>query len=492
MKNQFLAFLMLTVMFWGCNLRKDVNYTAINPETLEQAKLYFENEQKTLIPSNVSSRTGTEAFSSPEFRTFTPLWDKTVQTSLTNGNRVLITPVSRAMYVQYPNNLYFIRRLRTELNSNGRPIKAHIVELVTTEAQVAGQKEQIITNFFTEIETRTNARLTVFDIGYNFVMRNRRWQGVSTITENETCYSYTSVLICNMVTLLQAEVPCPSTGGGVLLGDDGNPESNGEYVVESCGGGSGGGNPDPPAGGGGPPPSDIGQDDPYIFGTYDYNGLKLDSYYFKYGTIKAIDEKTVETVKEVIDDPDFRDIISAYLGTGEQNKIHIIWKEEGFFSNLLPSKNNGYFDPNTNKIYLNPSLIKKQGRIGIVKTLIHEGIHASYHKPDAQELEEYNNMKNWLNTDDSEHITHNCMSFHKVEIALRIMKRFDRGTYGSWDSRIKDVHLKGFFLVSTLGDLDANGKPLLENKAWDILSPSDKRQYVLKMNELIKIYQQLP
>ncbi|MCU0438938.1 MAG: hypothetical protein MUC49_13650 [Raineya sp.] len=507
MKNQFLAFLMLTVMFWGCKPRTQEltpQKTNINPDVIEQAKFYFENEQSISLSKPINA-TITESsnrvnlWAYPAFRTFQPVWSKTEQVIQANGNKVLITPLRRNMNVDY-NNLYYIRRLRIELNTQNQVVKTNIVELVTLAGSVAQNKNMIIANVFEEIQTRTDAKIMVFDAGYTPLTQNISWKkgegnnnnnANNRNTEDDNaipsgCYQLVAVASCNDVQYIQEPSSCDPDIDGTFQGF-GNP-------VNTCPAGSGAGgvnsNPDQPVGGGG---NDTGQDDPYIFGTYDYNGLKLDSYYFNYGTIKAIDEKTVETVKEVIDDPDFRDLISAYLGTGEQNKIHIIWKEEGFFSNLAPSQNNGYFDLNTNKIYLNPSLIKRHGRIGIVKTLTHEGIHGAYFKPDAQELQEYINMKNWLNTDDFGHITHNCMSFYKVEIALRIMKRFDRGPYGSWDSRIKDEHFKGFFLLSTLGDLDANtNKPILANKAWDILSKNEQNNYRRKAKELIKIYQQLP
>jgi hypothetical protein len=458
MKKQFLAFLMLTAMFWGCNLRKDVNYTAINPETLEQAKLYFQNNQNALIPSKASSRTEAEVFSSPEFHTFTPLWDKTVQTNLTNGNKVLITPVSRAMYVQYPNNLYFIRRLRTELNRNGRPIKAHIVELVTTEAQVAEQKDQIITNFFTEIETRTNARLIAFDIGYNFEIGNTKWQSFSGITESTHCYNYDYVMICNVMFVFQAEVPCPNDPTG---GNGNEPARSAGQRVESCGSGgvsggyTGGGNQDPPGGGGGGNPSDIGQDQPFIPDFVDYNGVNIQlNYRNAQGELVSADTNVIKAFKFVIDNSTFRTIIKDYLPPNEAKlKITFDINTRG-----------GKFDATTNIISFNPNLLNQGFNvIDLVQILVHEGIHAMFAKPSTTITTQITTARNNLvahysslpNTDPLYNATptenmvqHEAMGENYLNDAVSILRAFYNSGIGKTqnNTNITDDAYKAFFL----------------------------------------------
>nr|MCU0438055.1 hypothetical protein [Raineya sp.] len=280
MKNQFLAITLLSLLVFGaCKPRSQelTPHTAINPDLIEQAKTHFENEQSITLskPIQVSiAERGNRVnlWNYPVFRTFKPIWNKTEQVTLLNGNKVLITPLRRNMKVDY-NNLYYIRRLRIELNAQNQIVKTNIVELVTLKHTVASQKYQIIANVFEEIHTRTDAKIMVFDAGYTPQIENSTlWKGEANNNNNANnkgsngsdtppvCYYLTAVASCTDVQYLaDISTSCdPGDPSGTIYGV-GAISNN----CQSGGGGSGYiGNPDNPVGGVGTPWGDNGQDQP--------------------------------------------------------------------------------------------------------------------------------------------------------------------------------------------------------------------------------------
>lgn len=213
MKKQFLALLMLTAMFWACVPRTQeiTPYQSIDSKLLEIAKVGFEQNQTISLSKPIEatiqeSDNRINLWESTSFRTFNPVWNKTEQVTLLNGNKVLITPLRRNLNVDY-GNLYYIRRLRIELNAQNQVVKANIVELITLKHTVASQKYQIIANVFEEIQTRTDAKILVFDAGYTPQIESGSWKG-ETINSNNTnakgddgtppdCYQLIAVVGCS-------------------------------------------------------------------------------------------------------------------------------------------------------------------------------------------------------------------------------------------------------------------------------------------------------
>jgi hypothetical protein len=220
--------------------------------------MYFENAQSQALTKTVEVSIGARSnqinlFAFASFRTFNPVWNKTEQVTLLNGNKVLITPVRRNLKVDY-NNLYYIRRLRIELNAQNQVVKANIVELVTLKRTVASQKYQIIANVFEEINTRTDAKIMVFDAGYTPQIESGSWKGETTNSnanakgDNGTppgCYQLIAVVSCSDVQFIQSPAPCDDPS--VSFQGFGNP-------INNCpGGGSGGGGWTPPSDPNNPP-----------------------------------------------------------------------------------------------------------------------------------------------------------------------------------------------------------------------------------------------
>ncbi|MDX1902664.1 MAG: hypothetical protein SFU27_00785, partial [Thermonemataceae bacterium] len=198
---------------------------------------------------------------------------KTKQMTLTNGNKVLITPLFRKLSIDY-SNLYYIRRLRIEITPQGQIAKANIVEIVTTKGTVGEQKYNIIANVFEEIETRADAKIMVYDIGYNPQLENNSWKGEATANRSSwvqrptngsdtppICYYLTATADCNTVQYIaDISVTCDAGDAVGTIYGVGN-------IVNTCGGGSVYVPPyDPnnpvPISGGGSGTGDTGQDEP--------------------------------------------------------------------------------------------------------------------------------------------------------------------------------------------------------------------------------------
>jgi hypothetical protein len=181
------------------------------------------------------------------------------------------------------NNLYYIRRLRIELNAQNQVVKANIVELVTLKRTVASQKYQIIANVFEEIQTRTDAKILVFDAGYTPQIENGSWKGEGTNTtanqrpisgnDSPGCYQLVAVVGCSDIQYIQDPAPCSADMPGAFQGF-GTP-------INNCPGGGSGGGWTPPSDPNNPPGSgqtgngggDLGQDEPldpnYLPPTFD-------------------------------------------------------------------------------------------------------------------------------------------------------------------------------------------------------------------------------
>jgi len=232
-------------------------------------------------PPQQVNRTSEDIFQSLNFRTFYPVWELSTFKQSSNGNTVIITPIYRKIPVSYPQDLYFIRRLRTELNPENLVIRADVVEILSKEISIAAEKDNIITNIFSELKQRTDAKIIVRNLAYDFLAGNN-WI-VNAKTESDTCYQlvgeYVNVCGTILLVIFEVPVPCPSYGNEcqVRCGEFRYVSNNGK-CGGSGGGGAGGqlpaipippqyppytppsGNNDPPTGGGGNPPHDWGQD----------------------------------------------------------------------------------------------------------------------------------------------------------------------------------------------------------------------------------------
>lgn len=469
MKKHFLAFLMLTAMFWSCKSKQELTpYNAINPDLIEQAKIYFENEQSIALskPINVSiAERGNQVnlWTYAPFRTFQPIWNKTEQITMLNGNKVLITPLYRNMKIRYANELYYIRRLRVELNAQNDIVKANIVELVTLDGSVAQNKSIIIANVFEEIQTRTDAKIMVFDAGYTPQIENASWKGNNNNASNRgssnssdappSCYQLIAVVSCSDVQYLQSPSPCDDPS--VSFQGFGTP-------INNCPGGSSGGGvwtpPDPsnpPPGGSGGSNGDNGQEQPFTPTVVDYNGVNLElNYKNAQGDTVAVDTNIIKAFKFVIDDVNFRDVIKGYLPPNT-DKLKITFNDTG---------RGAKFNKNTNTISVALNLLKSGFNVmDFVQMLTHEGLHAKVAKPDAtittQLTTSKTNLETYYNavpaTDTLNHgivpddnmIQHEYMSEYDVDKAASIIKAFYHSGIGKTknDTSITDDDFRAFF-----------------------------------------------
>lgn len=468
MMKQTLAFLSLIVALWSCNMRKEIKipYQA-DPQLVEQARFYFEKNQPLLLQQNVPAKNiqtrdnRVNYWEYLGFKTFTPNWAKTEQITLTNGNRVLITPLYRNLKVDY-GNLYYIRRLRIELDAEDLIVNANIIELITFKKSVAERKYPIIGNVFEEINTRTDAKIMMYDIGYNPISENTSWKGEAIANTTNlrddnpipppTCYYLTAVAGCNDVQYLaDISVDCDS-------GDDANTIYGVGNIVNNCPGGGSPyippydpNNPVPISGGGS---GDTGQDQPFSPSVLYYNGVNITLDYKDTltGQTKNVDSTIIEAFKFVVDDTTFRRHIKRYLPPDTTRlTISFDMKAKG-----------GKFKPETNSIVFNPNLLSK-GFVIIeyVQILGHEGIHAMLAKPTPTMTTQMNTAKTNLvnfysslpasdpeqNMQPSDNMTqHETMGEYYVEDMVKILRAFDKGRLGKNGANITDDAYRALFL----------------------------------------------
>ncbi|KOY84273.1 hypothetical protein AD998_21855 [bacterium 336/3] len=456
-------------MFLGCKPRTQEltpQKTAINPDLIEQAKTYFENVQSVALTKTVEVSLGARGnrvnlWAYAPFRIFTPIWNKTEQVNLSNGKRVLITPLYRNMTIRYANELYYIRRLRVELNAQNEIVKANIVELVTLAGSVAQNKNMIIANVFEEIQTRTDAKIMVFDAGYTPQIENGSWKGrgnnnannrgSSNSSDSPGCYQLIAVVGCSDIQYIQDVAPCSADMPGAFQGF-GTP-------INNCpnGGGSSWTPPDPsnPPPGGGGSNGDNGQEQPFIPTILDYNGVNIEiNYKNAQGDTVAVDSTILKAYKFVIDDVNFRDVIKGYLSPNT-DKLKITFNDTG---------RGAKFNKNTNTISVALNLLKSGFNIvDFVQMLTHEGLHAKLAKPDAtittQLTTSRTNLETYYNavpaTDTTHHglvpddnmIQHEYMSEYDVDKAASIIKAFYNSGIGKTknDTSITDDDFRAFF-----------------------------------------------
>jgi hypothetical protein len=222
-------------------------------------------------------------------------------------------------------------------------------------------------------------------------------------------------------------------------------------------------------------------------GNIEYNGLIIETDFYSPkngGSIISIDDNTLKTVKAIIDDPDYRIIIGAYLGTN--TKLTIKFETNG----------NGEFDPITNSIRINPDLITREGKIGVAKTMIHEGLHAMLLKP-TFEIETQLGVVEGMFLGDTpptpynpNMIHHNVMAFDYRNTAVKILRRFDKGVLGKKDPNVGDDHYLGLFIISLRKGLHPVTKKYdyITIKYWNGLSVTKRKELADKRNALIDIY----
>lgn len=454
--------------FWACKkpieIRPQSNFLSI-------AKDYFETQQKKLFLQNNPIQRNNDARLDPKYRTFYPDWQKAEISQLPNGNSVLIVPIWREYRVIYPNDLYFIRRLRIEFSPTGQVLKGNIVELITNKSTIAQQKNHLIGNIFEAIKYTNQARINIFDMDYQLEQNNKTWRAI----EAEYCYEYYLVNICGLELILQMEVPCPHEP----INDDSDSYRSEPTYIQRCGGDSGGGgvtlppinlpphlppymppnNQEPGGGGGGViPPHDWGQDIPLNMGEILYNGVRLNTKYKdESGLIVPVDDSLLTAYKLIIDNSDFRDIISAYL---PPNTSHLLIAFD-------ISITGGKFDRNTNTIFINPNRLKDLGMLEMVNILVHEALHAMFFKPTTTMQSQLTNARVNLvnhynslpsnnplyNINPSENmIHHEAMGLYYKNKVISILRAFHNSSLGKIPCcfTINDIHFEGTFLYSLI------------------------------------------
>ncbi|MDX1905363.1 MAG: hypothetical protein SFU27_14545, partial [Thermonemataceae bacterium] len=136
----------------ACKKKEEIlpeNKTQNSTNNIQNARAYFYAKQAQALAmrqqNSSSSKTNGTIFESTEFNSFAPAWDSTQTFTAQNGNTVLLSPVFRNITISYQANIYYIRRLRTELNPQGIVLKSTIIELITKQAAIAEQKYAILT-----------------------------------------------------------------------------------------------------------------------------------------------------------------------------------------------------------------------------------------------------------------------------------------------------------------------------------------------------------
>jgi hypothetical protein len=473
MSKHFLALLMLTALVFGCKPRTQeiTPYQSIDSKLLELAKVSFEQNQtislsKSVNPSILETDNRLNYWGYTSFRTFFPIWERSELVNLSNGNKVLITPLRRNMNVNY-GNLYYIRRLRIEFDANEELVKVNIIELVTLKKSVADLKQQIIANVFEEIETRTNAKIMVFDAGYAPLEQNSSvWKDEATNSNSNArgssnssdapapCYYLSAVASCSDVQYL-ADIPTscdPGDPAGTIYGVGNiinNCQGGGGYT-----GGTGTGNGNPPPGGGTGGNGDTGQDQPFIPTFIDYNGVNIEvNYKNSQGNIVAVDSTILKAYLFVINDSTFRTTIKDYLPPN-RDKLTITFNDTG---------RGAKFNKATNTISVALNLLQEGFNVmDFVQMLTHEGFHAKTAKPDATITSNLaiskTNLVNYYNADPNDSlynvepsenmIQHEYMGEYESENGASILKAFYYSGIGRKinDPNITDDAFRAIFL----------------------------------------------
>jgi len=511
--QSYCIWLLLLLALGACRKKQETlpSYQSIDSKLLELAKISFKQNQdislgKTVYPSIKETDNSVNYWGYTSFRMFFPVWENSELLTLSNGNKVLITPLRRNLNVNY-GNLYYIRRLRIEFTPEEELVNVNIVEIVTTKSTVAEQKYTIIGNVFEELETRTDAKIMVFDAGYSPLLQNTSWQGEASNNSNlrgstegssngsdapPKCYTLTAVATCSDIQYIQDSAACddPTVATGYFMGF-GTP-------INACGGGGSPytpppidpNNPLPPISGGS---GDTGQDQPFNFNTIEHNGVKIDLNYKDTitGQAVAVNDSIINAYKQVIDHPDFREMIKGYLPP-DTTKLRISFdlKARGAYS-----------EKSLNTIFINPHFLQKYGMIEMVNMLIHEGGHMMFFKINHDLYTMLLIAKGQLipglpgSIEPTENmIHHEAMGEFYLNKMIHILKAFDKGDLGKNknNSNINDTHYRAFIIASLLTvrdpDKTKTGDIKMKLRQWRLLSGLDQYTYLAMASELRDTY----
>jgi len=75
---------------------------------------------------------------------FLPQWKRVNFYQKSNGNKVLLIPIYRELYVAYTDRYDFIRRLRVEMNADNEVLQASIIELMAERGSLASEESILI------------------------------------------------------------------------------------------------------------------------------------------------------------------------------------------------------------------------------------------------------------------------------------------------------------------------------------------------------------
>jgi hypothetical protein len=133
---------------WLSSCKKQAEISPPQDLLLHKAELFFITKQEEslqiFLQNQTFQREQTNIFNTLAYRTFLPDWAKSKTIYRNNGNIVLLTPVSRSVCTRYANDLFYIRRLRTEFDANNNILSSSIVELLTLDENTAQKQNTII------------------------------------------------------------------------------------------------------------------------------------------------------------------------------------------------------------------------------------------------------------------------------------------------------------------------------------------------------------
>ena len=474
---------------------------------LHRAKLFFKTKQEEslqiFLQNQAIQREQTSIFYTLAYRTFLPDWAKSKTIYRNNGNIVLLTPVSRSVCTRYANDLFYIRRLRTEFDANNNILGSSIVELLTLDESTAQKQNAILKDLQGYPQNDFSGYVYQYDLAYNlqnehfgtFQIENAPSDAPPPIS---ICFEPHYADICGVLTITYIPIACRSNRAvgessqkitviPCMGGDTGGGNTGG-----GGGGSSGGTNPTTPT----PQPpnpslcSDLGQDVPFNPDAFEYNGVKINQKYKnKQGQIVNVDTNLVKAFKFVIDNPIYRDLISSYLAPNT-DKLTIAFDVNA---------GGGYFDKNTHTIYINPEQLQNIGMLDMVNILVHESIHAMFFKPNATIQAQLNNAAATLASYYSNPaattnmIHHEAMGQYYKDAVISILKSFPESNLGVVQNsvNITDIHFEAIFLFSLLQTQYPEGSGNII-EMWitqlDGRSGAIQKWLALKADEIRKIY----
>jgi hypothetical protein len=448
------------VAVWLSACKKQAEVLPPQDLLLHKAKLFFKTKQEEslqiFLENQAIQREQTSTFNTLAYRTFLPDWAKSKTIYRNNGNVVILTPVSRSLCTRYADDLYYIRRLRTEFDINGNVLSSSIVELVTLDETTAQKQNAILKELQNYLQNDFSGYVYQYDLAYNL---QNEWLGTSQV-EGVTiiCFEPHYMDICGVFTITYIPIPCRTsneTGGKSSQKITVVPCTGGDNGGVSAGGGGGGSSggtnpttPNPTT----PNPglcSDLGQDVPFNPNQIKYNGLKINQKYKnKQGRTVDVDTNLVKAFKFVIDNSTYREIISSYLAPNTDTLTISFDINAG----------GGYFDSATNTIYINPEQLQNIGMLDMVNILVHESIHAMFFRPNTTIQAQLNSAASTLATHytdppaSTNMIHHEAMGQYYKDAVISILKSFHESDLGVVQNsvNITDNHFEAIFLFSLL------------------------------------------